>query len=69
MNSKGVHVHSQAPCQNLLASCLMRSLKGVSSGLFRHDSPAINARYYYKGVQWTLSCFASSSAGAPIAII
>ncbi|WP_338805385.1 transposase [Xenorhabdus griffiniae] len=37
--------------------------------LLRRDRPDIALRYYYKGVLWTPSYFASSCGGAPISII
>ncbi|MFB9084696.1 transposase [Erwinia tracheiphila] len=55
--------------QKLAVSSLVNSLKGVSSRLLRRDRPDIAALYYYKGVLWTPSYFASSCGGAPISII
>jgi len=53
----------------LAISTLVNSLKGVSSRLLRRDRPDIAQRYYYKGVLWSPSYFASSCGGAPISII
>ncbi|XYX40247.1 IS200/IS605 family transposase [Candidatus Erwinia dacicola] len=53
----------------LAISNLVNSLKGVSSRLLRRDRSDIALRYYYKGVLWTPSYFASSCGGAPISII
>ncbi|MDE1482562.1 IS200/IS605 family transposase [Xenorhabdus bovienii] len=64
------HVHLLVNYPPKLAvSSLVNSLKGVSSRLLRRDRPDIAARYYYKGVLWTPSYFASSCGGAPISII
>lgn len=52
----------------LAISNLVNSLKGVSSRLLRRDRSDIALRYYYKGVLWTPSYFASSCGGAPISI-
>ncbi|ERT10598.1 transposase [Photorhabdus temperata J3] len=53
----------------LAISNRVNSLKGVSSRLLRRDRPDIALRYYYKGVLWTPSYFASRCGGAPISII
>lgn len=49
-------------------SKLVNSLKGVSSRHLRQRIPNIE-KYYYKGVFWSPSYFASSCGGAPISII
>jgi putative transposase len=70
MYGEGDHVHLLVNYPPKLAvSSLVNSLKGVSSRLLRRDRPDIAARYYYKGVLWTPSYFASSCGGAPISII
>ncbi len=70
MDGEGDHVHLLVNYPPKLAvSSLVNSLKGVSSRLLRRDRPDIGARYYYKGVLWTPSYFASSCGGAPISII
>lgn len=70
MDGEGDHVHLLVNYPPKLAvSSLVNSLKGVSSRLLRRDRPDIAARYYYKGVLWTPSYFASSCGGAPISII
>ncbi|OJB80999.1 transposase [Yersinia ruckeri] len=66
--SEHVHLLINSP-PKLAVSSLVNSLKGVSSRLLRRDRPDIAARYYYKGVLWTPSYFASSCGGAPISII
>ncbi len=63
-----VHLLINSP-PKLAVSNLVNSLKGVSSRLLRRDRPDIALRYYYKGVLWTPSYFASSCGGAPISII
>src|SRR5215469_12032292 len=52
----------------LALSKLVNSLKGVSSRLLRKHVSEIQ-KYYWKGVLWSPSYFASSCGGAPIAII
>lgn len=70
MDGEHDHVHLLINYPPKLAiSSLVNSLKGVSSRLLRRDRPDIAARYYYKGVLWTPSYFASSCGGAPISII
>ena len=49
-------------------SSLVNSLKGVSSRLLRKNHPDIR-KFYWKGVLWSKSYFASSCGGAPISII
>lgn len=49
-------------------SKLVNSLKGVSSRLLRQELKEME-RYYWKGVLWSPSYFASSCGGAPISII
>lgn len=53
----------------LPVSRLVNSLKGVSSRLLRRDRPDIASFYYYKGVLWSPSYFASSCGGAPLSVI
>src|SRR5690554_7947254 len=50
-------------------SSLVNSLKGASSRVLRKERPDIASRFYYKGVLWSPSYFASSCGGAPIEII
>lgn len=70
MDGESDHVHLLINYPPKLAvSNLVNSLKGVSSRLLRRDRPDIARRYYYKGVLWTPSYFASSCGGAPISII
>jgi len=70
MDGENDHVHLLINYPPKLAvSNLVNSLKGVSSRLLRRDRPDIAARYYYKGVLWTPSYFASSCGGVPISII
>ncbi|EGV2901856.1 IS200/IS605 family transposase [Salmonella enterica] len=70
MDGKRDHVHLLINYPPKLAiSSLVNSLKGMSNRLLRRDRPDIAARYYYKGVLWSPSYFASSCGGAPISII
>ena len=70
MDGECDHVHLLINYPPKLAvSNLVNSLKGVSNRLLRRDRPDIAQRYYYKGVLWTPSYFASSCGGAPISII
>ncbi len=70
MDGEHDHVHRLINYPPKLAvSNLVNSLKGVSSRLLRRDRPDIAQRYYYKGVLWTPSYFASSCGGASISII
>lgn len=70
MDGEHDHVHLLVNYPPKLAiSSLVNSLKGVSSRLLRRDRSDIAARYYYKGVLWSPSYFASSCGGAPISII
>ena len=50
-------------------SALVNSLKGASSRVLRKERPDIAKRFYYKGMLWSPSYFASSCGGAPISII
>ncbi|EGV2900825.1 IS200/IS605 family transposase [Salmonella enterica] len=69
MDGECDHVHLLINYPPKLAiSNLVNSLKGVSSRLLRRDRPDIALRYYYKGVLWAPSYFASSCGGAPISI-
>ncbi|STU57513.1 IS1004 transposase [Klebsiella pneumoniae subsp. ozaenae] len=62
MDGECDHVHLLINYPPKLAiSNLVNSLKGVSSRLLRRDRPDIALRYYYKGVLWTPSYFASSA--------
>ena len=49
-------------------SKLVNSLKGVSSRLLRKHHPKLH-KYYWKGMLWSPSYFASSCGGAPVSII
>ena len=49
-------------------SKLVNSLKGVSSRLLRKQHPEL-VDYYWQGVLWSPSYFASSCGGAPLSII
>lgn len=70
MDGESDHVHLLINYPPKLAvSSLVNSLKGVSSRLLRRDRLDIAGRYYYKGVLWSPSYFASSCGGAPISII
>jgi putative transposase len=62
-----VHLLIQYP-PKLAVSTLVNSLKGVSSRLLRKHLASIR-KYYWKGVLWSPSYFASSCGGAPIEII
>jgi len=69
INGENDHIHLLIEYPPKLAiSNLVNSLKGVSSRLLRKHLPAIN-KYYWKGVLWSPSYFASSCGGAPIEII
>ena len=50
-------------------SALVNSLKGASSRVLRKERPDIAAQFYYKGMLWSPSYFASSCGGAPIELI
>ena len=70
MDGERDHVHlliSYPP--KVSVSALVNSLKGVSSRVLRKQRPDIAKRFYYKGVLWSPSYFASSCGGAPISII
>jgi len=62
-----VHLLVQYP-PKLALSKLVNSLKGVSSRLLRKHLKEVH-KYYWKGVLWSPSYFASSCGGAPIGII
>ena len=69
-NGEHDHVHllvSYPP--KVPVSALVNSLKGASSRVLRKERPDIAKRFYYKGVLWSPSYFASSCGGAPISII
>ena len=70
MDGERDHVHllvSYPP--KVPVSALVNSLKGASSRVLRKERPDIAKRFYYKGVLWSPSYFASSCGGAPISII
>ena len=70
MDGERDHVHllvSYPP--KVPVSTLVDSLKGASSRVLRKERPDIAKRFYYKGVLWSPSYFASSCGGAPISII
>lgn len=70
MDGECDHVHLLINYPPKLAiSNLVNRLKGVSSRLLGRDRPDIALHYYYKGVLWTPSYFASSCGGSPISII
>src|SRR5580692_1880862 len=69
MDGENDHVHLLIEYPPKLAvSSLVNSLKGVSSRLLRKHLPLIS-KYYWKGVLWSPSYFASSCGGAPICIV
>ncbi len=63
-----VHLLINYPPKRAISN-LVNSLKGVSSRLLRRDRPDIALRYYYKGVLWTPSYFASRCGGASISVV
>ena len=68
-NGEQDHVHlliSYHP--KMSVSKLVNSLKGVSSRMLRQSHPDI-LEYYWKGVLWSPSYFASSCGGASISIV
>ena len=70
MDGEDDHVHllvSYPP--KVSVSAMVNSLKGASSRVLRKERPDIAKRFYYKGVLWSPSYFASSCGGAPISII
>ena len=70
MNGERDYVHllvSYPP--KVPVSALVNSLKGASSRVLRKERPDIAKCFYYKGVLWSPSYFASSCGGAPISII
>lgn len=70
MDGENDHVHLLVEYPPKVAiSNLVNSLKGVSSRLLRKERPDIQKRYYWKGVLWSPSYFASSCGGAPISIV
>jgi putative transposase len=63
------HVHLLVHYPPKLAlSKLVNALKGVSSRLLRKHLKEV-PRYYWKGVLWSPSYFASSCGGASIAMV
>lgn len=70
MDGEGDHVHLLVEYPPKVTLCvLVNSLKGVSSRMLRKEMPERMSRYYWKGVLWSPSYFASSCGGAPIEII
>lgn len=70
MDGENDHVHLLINYPPKVAlSVLVNSLKGASSRVLRKERPDIAERFYYKGVLWSPSYFASSCGGAPIEII
>jgi putative transposase len=70
MDGESDHVHLLVNYPPKVAvSALVNSLKGASSRILRKERPDIAQRYYYKGVLWSPSYFASSCDGAPIEIV
>ena len=70
MDGERDHVHllvSYPP--KVPVSALVNSLKGASSRVLRKERSDIAKRFYYNGVLWSPSYFASSCGGAPISII
>ena len=63
-----VHLMIQYP-PKISLSKLVNSLKGVSSRYLRQEFTTKLEKYYWKGVLWSPSYFASSCGGAPIEII
>ena len=68
-NGEKDHVHLMV-CYppNVSISKLVNSLKGVSSRMLRKDFPEVH-KFYWKGVLWSPSYFASSCGGALIDIL
>lgn len=67
---EGDHVHLLIHYPpKVTLSKLVNSLKGVSSRLIRTKFEDQVGKYYWKGVLWSPSYFASSCGGAPISII
>ena len=70
MDGEADHVHLLVNYPPKVAvSALVNSLKGASSRVLRKERPDIAARFYYKGVLWSPSYFASCCGGAPIELI
>lgn len=70
MDGEVDHVHLLVNYPPKVAvSALVNSLKGASSRVLRKERPDIAAKFYYKGMLWSPSYFASSCGGAPIEII
>lgn len=70
MDGEVDHVHLLVNYPPKVAvSALVNSLKGASSRVLRKEWPDIAAKFYYKGMLWSPSYFASSCGGAPIEII
>ena len=66
--SDHVHLMIQYP-PKLALSMLVHRLKGVSSRMVRETFTDEIRQYYWKGVLWSPSYFASSCGGAPLDII
>lgn len=70
MDGEDDHVHLLVEYPPKVAvSNLVNSLKGASSRVLRKERLDIAERFYYKGVLWSPSYFASSCGGASISII
>lgn len=70
MDGENDHVHLLINYPPKVAlSALVNSLKGASSRVLRKERPDIAERFYYKGVLWSPSYFASSCGGASTEII
>lgn len=70
MDGEVDHVHLLVNYPPKVAvSALVNSLKGASSRVLRKERPDIAAKFYYKGMLWSPSYFASSCGGAPIELI
>lgn len=68
-NGESDHVHllvNYPP--KTTVSKMVNSLKGVSSRKLRQQVPEL-AKFYWKGVLWSPSYFASSCGGAPLTVI
>jgi putative transposase len=69
MDGEHDHVHLLVSYPPKLAiSVLVHRLKGRSSRNIRLDFPVVH-KYYWKGVLWSPSYFASSCGGAPLEVV
>lgn len=69
MDGEDDHVHLLFEYPPKIAvSKLVNSLKGVSSRMLRKERPDMQ-KWYWKGVLWSPSYFASSCGGAPISMV